>query len=156
MVEEVPELTEINKLLNTLLLITNDVYNSLGPGYNEVIYHRAFEVALRLNGLNYESEVITPIIYKGHNIGHGRVDLIVNKVMIIELKAIANLNNMDSIIQIKNYMKQHNITDGLVINFGQCTNKAITGSVGIKYLNGTNNQIFNFVNGTFVEFTQTP
>ena len=143
----------MNKLLNNLIIITNDIYNSLGPGYNEVIYHRAFEVALRLHNLSYDSEVITPILYKGHNIGHGRVDLIVNKVMIIELKAIANLNNMDSIIQIKNYMKQHNIADGLVINFGQC-NKTTTGSVGIKYINN-NNQIFNFINGTFVEFTQT-
>ena len=137
-----------------LILIANDIYNSLGPGYNEVIYHRAFEVALRLNNLNYESEVVTPVLYKGYNIGHGRVDLIVNKIMIIELKAIANLNNTDSIIQIKNYMRQHNIADGLIINFGQCTNKSSTGSVGIKYLN-SNNQIFNFVNGTFVEFTQT-
>ena len=56
------------------------------------------------------------------------------KQMIIELKAIANLNNSDSIIQIKNYMKQQNITDGLIINFGQ-SNKNSTGSVSIKYIN---------------------
>ena len=152
----------INDLLNKLIIITNDIYNSVGPGYNEVIYHRAFEVALRLNGIAYESEVVTPIIYKGHAIGHGRVDLIiknlnstniVNNLMIIELKAIANLNNNDSIIQIKNYMKQHLISDGLIINFGQC-NKTSNGSISIKYINDRN-QIFNFVNGTFVEFTQT-
>ena len=154
----------INQLLNELIIITNDIYNSLGPGYNEVVYHRAFEVALRLNNLSYESEVITPIMYKDYNVGHGRVDLIVsrhgsfsrseslNKRMIIELKAIANLNNIDSIIQIKNYMKQHIISDGLIINFGQC-NKSNSGSVSIKYIND-NNQIFNFVNGTFVEFSQ--
>ena len=140
----------INQLLNKLIVITNDIYNSLGPGYNEVIYHRAFEVALRLNAICYESEVIVPVIYKEHTIGHGRIDLIANKQMIIELKAIANLNNSDSIIQIKNYMKQQNITDGLIINFGQ-SNKNSTGSVSIKYINNLN-QIFNFVNGSFVEF----
>jgi GxxExxY protein len=140
----------INKLLNDIIVITNDIYNSIGAGYNEVIYHRAFEVALRLNGISYNSEVITPIMYKGHNIGHGRVDLIINNIMIIELKAIANLNNNDSIIQIKNYMKQHNISDGLIINFGQC-NKTTNGSISIKYINDRN-QIFNFVNGQFVEF----
>jgi len=143
----------VNDILNKLIIITNDIYNSIGPGYNEVIYHRAFEVALRLNTISYESEVVTPIIYKDHNIGHGRVDLIINKMMIIELKAIANLNNADSVIQIKNYMKQHSISDGLIINFGQC-NKINNGSISIKYLNNRN-QIFNFVNGTFVEFTQT-
>jgi GxxExxY protein len=140
----------INKLLNDIIIITNDIYNNIGPGYNEIIYHRAFEVALRLNGIAYNSEVITPIMYKGHNVGHGRVDLIINNVMIIELKAIANLNNNDSIIQIKNYMKQHNISDGLIINFGQC-NKTSNGSISIKYINDRN-QIFNFINGQFVEF----
>jgi GxxExxY protein len=141
---------DINKLLNDIIVITNDIYNSIGPGYNEVIYHRAFEVALRLNGISYDSEVVTPVIYKGHTVGHGRVDLIINEVMIIELKAIANLNNNDSIIQIKNYMKQHNISDGLIINFGQC-NKTTNGSICIKYINNRN-QIFNFINGQFVEF----
>jgi len=143
----------INDLLNKLIVITTDIYNSVGPGYNEVIYHRAFEVALRLHNLMYETEVVTPVIYKGHTIGHGRVDIIINKCMIIELKAIANLNNNDSIIQIKNYMKQHTISDGLIINFGQC-NKTTNGAISIKYVNDRN-QIFNFINGTFVEFTQT-
>ena len=141
----------MENLLNNLIVITNDIYTSLGPGYNEVVYHRAFEVALRLNGLTYESEVVTPIIYKGYNIGHGRVDIIVDKKIIIELKAIANLNNADSVIQIKNYMNQHSIIYGLIINFGQC-NKASNGAVTIKYING--NQNFNFINGQFVEFTQ--
>ena len=143
----------INILLNDLIVITNDIYQSIGPGYNEVIYHRAFEVALRLHGLSYETEVITPVTYKNHTIGHGRVDIIVNKQMIIELKAIANLNNSDSIIQIKNYMKQHHISDGLIINFGQ-SGKTSNGSINIKYINDRN-QIFNFINGQFVEFKVT-
>jgi GxxExxY protein len=146
----------MNKLLNNLIIITNDIYNSIGPGYNEVIYHRAFEVGLRLNNIAYESEVVTPVIYQNHTVGHGRVDLIVKDLgtnVIIELKAIANLNNTDSIIQIKNYMKQHSIKDGLIINFGQC-NKTTIGNVSIKYINNCN-QIFNFTNGTFIEFTQT-
>ena len=134
--------------LDDLITIAYDIYNSIGPGYNEIIYHRAFEVALRLHGLNYESEVITPVVYKNHIIGHGRVDLIVNKSIIIELKAIANLNNMDSIIQIKNYMKQHNIPDGLIVNFGQ-SGKSSNGSVTIKYIKG-DQTVFDFVNGQFI------
>ena len=139
--------------LNDIITLAYDIYNSIGPGYNEVIYHRAFEVALRLKGLQYESEVITPIVYQNHTIGHGRVDIIVNKSVIIELKAIANLNNTEAIIQIKNYMKQHNINNGLIINFGQCNSKNINGSIGIKYLSG--NQIFNFENGNFIENLNT-
>ena len=139
--------------LNDIITLAYDIYNSIGPGYNEVIYHRAFEVALRWKGLQYESEVITPIVYQNHTIGHWRVDIIVNKSVIIELKAIANLNNTEAIIQIKNYMKQHNINNGLIINFGQCNSKNINGSIGIKYLSG--NQIFNFENGNFIENLNT-
>lgn len=138
----------MESLINEMVIITHDIYNSIGPGYNEVVYHRAFEVALRLKAIMYETEVVTPIIYQSHVIGHGRVDLIVNKVMIIELKAIANLNNNDSIIQIKNYMKQHTINNGLIINFGQ-SGKNNTGSISIKYING--NKVFNFENGQFTE-----
>jgi hypothetical protein len=69
-------------------------------------------------------------------------------MFIIELKAIANLNNNDSIIQIKNYMRQNSVINGLIINFGQSNSKT-PGMLTIKYING--NQIFNFVNDHFEE-----
>ena len=132
----------INQLLNKLIVITNDIYNSLGPGYNEVIYHRAFEVALRLSGIPYESEVITPVFYKNFNVGHGRVDIKLSDV-IIELKAINTLNN-DAIIQTKNYMKHYNINSGMVVNFGQSKS-----GLGIILL--SNGQIHDYTNGNFVQ-----
>jgi len=138
----------MEQLLNDIVAITGDIYNSIGPGYNEVVYHRAFEVALRLRHLNYQSEVVTPIVYQGHVIGHGRVDIIVDNQLILELKAIANLNNTESVIQIKNYMKQHKIYNGVIINFGQCNTRNVNGSINIKYVTPT--QVFNFENGTFV------
>jgi GxxExxY protein len=137
----------MNNQLETLINISNDIYNSIGPGYNEVIYHRAFEVALRLNNVPYESEVITPVFYKGHNIGHGRVDIKLNN-FIIELKALSNFNNNDNVVQIKNYMKHYNIQEGLVINFGQ-PSKNCLGKVDFKYIFGE--KIYTFLNGTFVE-----
>ena len=111
--------------------LVNEVYKSLGSGYNEVIYHRALEVSLRLNGIDYQSEVITPIMYKGYNVGHGRVDIMLDD-LIIELKAVSKLTN-DSVIQIKNYMKHHKINNGMVINFGQPT-KNCDGQLEIKLI----------------------
>jgi GxxExxY protein len=137
----------MNNQLETLVNISNDIYNCLGPGYNEVIYHRAFEVALRLNGVSYESEVITPIFYKGHNVGHGRIDIKLNN-FIIELKALSNFNNNDNVIQIKNYMSHYNIHEGLVINFGQ-PSKNCQGKVDFKYIFGE--KIYSLLNGAFVE-----
>ena len=138
----------MESLLNEIIMLSNDIYNTVGPGYNEIIYHRAFEVALRLKGVPYESEVVTPIVYQNHTIGHGRIDLIINKMVIIELKAIANLNNNDSIIQIKNYMRQQSINFGLIINFGQSNSKT-NGTITIKYING--DRIFNFIDNHFQE-----
>ena len=132
----------MKELIQHIVNIAKDVYYSLGPGYNEIIYHRSFEVALRLSSIKYQSEVIVPIIYKEHSVGHGRIDLIIDSKLIIELKAINNFNN-DAIIQIKNYMKYNTITEGIVINFGQKNN-----SLDIKLISGES--IFNFVNDIFV------
>ena len=128
-----------------LVLIAHDIYNSLGPGYNEVVYHRAFEVALRLSGIQYESEVVTPIFYKGACVGHGRVDLKLQN-FIIELKAINTLNN-DCIIQTKNYMNSYSIGTGIIINFGQ-TVKSNSKNLGIILIK--DNIIYDYTNGTFV------
>jgi GxxExxY protein len=133
----------MDPFLKTVLELTYDVYNSLGSGYNEVVYHRALEVAFRLNGINYQSEVVVPVTYKGFYVGHSRIDLLLNNSFIVELKAVAHLNN-DCIIQIKNYMKHCNITEGLIINFSQKLN-----SIDIRYLKGDN--IFTFENGIFTE-----
>jgi len=124
-----------------LVCIAADIYTSLGPGYNEVIYHRAFEVALRLSNIPYESEVVTPVFYKGYNVGHGRVDIKLANI-IIELKAINTLNN-DAVIQTKNYMNHYSISTGLVINFGQSKS-------GLGIILISNGIVHDFVNGTFV------
>ena len=128
-----------------LVCIAADIYTSLGPGYNEVIYHRAFEVALRLSNIPYESEVVTPVFYKGYNVGHGRVDIKLANI-IIELKAINTLNN-DALIQTKNYMSQHNIDTGMIINFGQSTKGTIK-NLGIILIQGQ--VIYDYVNNSFV------
>ena len=131
--------------LNLLTIIANDIYLSLGPGYNEVVYHRAFEVALRQHNISYASEVITPVFYKGVNVGHGRVDIMINNNFIIELKAINTIND-SACIQIKNYMKHYSISEGLIVNFGQSKNK-----IDMIYIQQDN--IFNYTNGIFVPST---
>ena len=132
-----------------LINIAQDIYNHLGPGYNEVIYHKAFEVALRELGISYQSEVITPITYKGHCVGHGRVDIMLknqytdvnNWSFIIEFKAVANLTG-PSIIQLQNYLKHYNFKQGFLINFGYngLSVKLVDNGV-IKNWNGDVNEI---------------
>ena len=139
-------------LINKIIELANDIYLSVGPGYNEVIYHKAFEVALRSTGIVYQSEVVTPIFYKGFNIGHGRVDLIVNSSLIIELKAISNFNLDTANIQIKNYMNHYGISEGLVINFSQYSKNNESLGVNLKYVRKINNEFkfFTYLNGNFI------
>ena len=96
--------------------IANKIYASLGPGYSESVYHRAFEVLLRKDGIPYETERIVPIVFEGHTIGNLRIDLIVNGTCIVELKAIAKLNEAAK-IQTRNYMKLTGLTKAFLINF---------------------------------------
>jgi len=142
----------MNSLIQEIVTIAADIFNSLGPGYNEVVYHNAFEVGLRLKNINYQSEIVTPIFYKGHNVGHGRVDILVNSSMILELKAISNFNNETANVQIKNYMKHYSIKEGLIINFGQQTKNSY-GELNLRYIFFDNNlfKVFNFINGIFTE-----
>lgn len=94
------------------------VYESLGPGYSECVYHRAFEVLLRTSGIAYETERIVPIVFEDHTIGNLRIDLIVDGTTIIELKAIAKLTPQNR-IQALNYMKLTGLTRAFLINFPQ-------------------------------------
>ena len=97
--------------------IAQEIYDTLGPGYTESMYHRAFEVALRELGVSYETERIVPVVFKGKTIGNIRADLIVNGETIVELKAIRRLNE-ESVTQTKRYIKLLGLKDGIVINFG--------------------------------------
>ena len=135
-------------LINKIIEISTDIYSSIGSGYNEVIYHKAFEVALRLNNIPYQTEVIIPIMYKGYHVGHGRADLIIGSNLIIELKAISNFNSDTINTQIKNYMNTLNINEGLVINFGQSSKVS---EISIKYIinNNNNYKIYKYLNGSF-------
>ena len=92
------------------------VWDSIGPGYSESVYHRALEVLCRTHGIQYDSEVIIPITYLKHTIGNVRCDMIVDGV-ILELKSVSKLTN-DHRLQLQNYLKLTGLQSGLLVNFG--------------------------------------
>ena len=96
--------------------IAEHVYNSLGPGFSESVYHRAFEVALRMNGIQYETERIVPVVFDNHVVGNVRCDLIVGDT-IVELKSITKLREQEK-LQLTNYLKLTGMHKGMLINFG--------------------------------------
>ena len=104
--------------------IADDVYTTLGSGHNEVVYHRAMEVGLRIQKfkIQYESERVVELRYKGHYVGRGSADLIVgtgDDSTVVELKAVAESVGRPEEHQLRNYMKVLGIKAGLLIDFQQ-------------------------------------
>ncbi|PRY10351.1 GxxExxY protein [Pontibacter ummariensis] len=93
------------------------VHNTLGSGFQEVIYQRCLALELELAGLNFEREKEQVIYYNGMEVGSRRADFIVESKIVVELKAIVNLEDIH-LAQAKNYTVAYNFPVGLLINFG--------------------------------------
>lgn len=93
------------------------IYEALGPGYNECVYHKAMEVLLRKQGVQYESERIVPIVFEGHTIGNVRSDIIVNGELVLEFKSVRVLTDAAA-LQTHNYLRLTGLSLGYLINFG--------------------------------------
>lgn len=93
------------------------VHAVLGNGFQEVIYQRALELEMEEAGLRFARELSMPIYYKGRNIGERRVDFFVEEKIMVELKAIIQLEKVH-LAQAKNYLEAYNVQVGLLINFG--------------------------------------
>ena len=108
-----------SRLFNQCITKANEIAETLGRGHRENIYQEAFCLELRNNGLTYESERVIPIIYKNQQIGYIRADIIIDKKIILEFKAVYKNLGQSEIRQIKNYMNFTGIKKGLLINFGR-------------------------------------
>src|SRR6187551_10071 len=93
------------------------VHSTLGNGFQEVIYQRALEIEMLDAGLHFSREFNMPIYYKGRQIGERRVDFFVEEKIMVEIKAIIELENVH-LAQAKNYLEAYNMQIGLLINFG--------------------------------------
>ena len=97
-----------------------EVHKFLGNGFQEVIYQRALAVEMRSIGLEFAREVEHDIYYKDITkpIGTRRADFVVEGIVLVELKAITELEPVHE-AQILNYLKAYRLEIGLLINFGE-------------------------------------
>lgn len=93
------------------------VHNTLGPGFQEVIYQRCLAIELERAGLLFAREKEHTIYYDGIDVGTRRADFIVEDKVVVELKALINLEDVH-IAQAKNYTVAYDFPKGLLINFG--------------------------------------
>lgn len=93
------------------------VHNTLGPGFQEVIYQRCLAIELDKSGIAFEREKEHTIYYGSFDVGSRRADFVIEDKLIIELKAMVNLEDVH-IAQTKNYTVAYDFPKGLLINFG--------------------------------------
>ncbi len=94
-----------------------EVHKYLGNGFQEVIYQRALAIEMNYQGILFEREKEMPVYYRGENIGTRRVDFFIDNIVMVELKAITNLEDVH-LAQAMNYLEAYNMEIGLLINFG--------------------------------------
>ena len=108
---------EINEITRKIIGCAMEVHNILGNGFQEVIYQRALAIEMSFNGISYEREMEMPVFYREEQIGTRRVDFFVEGCVMVELKAIEKIEDVNK-AQTINYLEAFNIADGLLINFG--------------------------------------
>lgn len=109
--------------LDLLRSMAQEVYAELGAGHLESVYHSAMEVQLRLAGLQYESERVMDILFKGYYVGQVRADIILQKECVLEFKISGKID--DAVQQARQYMKRLDIKFGFVVLFPKEEGKPI-------------------------------
>ncbi len=94
-----------------------EVHRILGNGFQELIYPRALEIEMHAQGLNFTREHEMKIYYKGADIGTRRVDFFVDDKVMVEIKALINLEDVH-LAQAINYLEAYGLDVGLLLNFG--------------------------------------
>ncbi|KAA9038628.1 GxxExxY protein [Ginsengibacter hankyongi] len=111
--EKYPE----SELTGRIIGCCMEVHCILGNGFQEVIYQRALAVEMNQQKISYSREHEMEIFYKGENIGTRRVDFFVEGKIMVELKAIIQLDDVQ-LAQAINYLEAYKMDIGLLINFG--------------------------------------
>lgn len=106
----------VDALANKVIGAAIEVHRTLGTGCLESVYEEALCVELNLQGILHRAQVTFALNYKNHKVGEGRLDLLIEDELIVELKAVDSLAPIHS-AQIISYLKATGKNLGLLINF---------------------------------------
>jgi GxxExxY protein len=105
-----------DELAHAVIGAAIEVHRLLGPGFLESVYEEALCVELAAREITFERQKEINVIYKGHQIGRQRVDLLVGQALIVELKTVEELAEIHK-AQVISYLKATGLPLGLLINF---------------------------------------
>ena len=109
--------TNLNDLTERIIGCAFEVSNVLGCGFLEKVYERALVQELRMSGLSVQAQYPISVYYKKIVVGNFFADILVEKSILIELKALNSIDNRHY-AQCLNYLKASNLNLCLLLNFG--------------------------------------
>lgn len=111
---------ELNELSSQVISAAIEVHKELGPGLLESVYQGAMIIELRYRGLEVESEVSAPVLYRGQEAHPGglRLDLVVEDKVVVELKSVEFIQPIHK-KQLLTYLRLTGKPLGLLINFNE-------------------------------------
>jgi len=112
----------VEHLATQVIGATIEVHQAIGPGFPESVYEHAVSLELDARGLVHRRQAPITIYYRGSVAGEGRIDILVNNCLVLELKtadALADVHRS----QVVAYLKATNLRLGLLINFHQAVLK---------------------------------
>lgn len=108
---------DTEEIIRTVIRCASKVRRHLAAGFLESIYQKALTIELQACGLQAEMEYPIQVYYRDIVVGEFKVDILVERRIIVELKAVLNLHPIHA-AQLVNYLTATHIDDGLLINFG--------------------------------------
>ena len=105
------------ELTEKIIGVFYEVYNELGHGFLESVYERAFEIALKSKGIDVMRQIEVPVWFRGQQVGDFTADMLVEKCVLLELKAGRTLEAVHE-AQLLNYLRATEIEVGLLFSFG--------------------------------------
>jgi GxxExxY protein len=106
----------LDQLAREVIGAAIDVHREIGPGFLESVYQNALCYELGLRKIAYEAQALAPMTYKGYTVGEGRIDVLVERRLIVDLKAIEAFEAVHQ-AQVISYLKAMRLSLGLLINF---------------------------------------
>jgi len=110
-----------NELTEKIIFCAFEVHKTLGYGFAEKVYENAFRIELEKQDFSVEQQKGLTVFYKNSIVGEYIADLVVNDIIIVEVKAIKSIDKAHE-AQLMNYLKATGIKLGLIVNFGASVN----------------------------------
>jgi GxxExxY protein len=107
---------EIEGLASQVVDAAIRVHRTLRPGFPESVYEKALSIELSERGLAHETQAPVQVYYRGQLVGEGRIDILVEDRLVVELKTVDQLSSVH-VGQVLGYLQAKNLPLGLLLNF---------------------------------------